>query len=77
MKNLNRYLKEKNSWRAIFNDAPLTLPADAQAIYEMLDCDMSPENICMDGEASPAFVRKQYQYLHSVMKELEDNYKIF
>lgn len=77
MKNLDKYIKQKNTWRAIFKDAPLTLPADAQAVYEMLECDMSPENICMDGEASPSFVRKQYQFLTAVMEELEANYKVF
>lgn len=75
MKYLNAYLKEKNSWRKMFGERPLTMPEDLVELLNMLECDMSPENLCMDGEASMRFIREQRAFLNAVYQDIEDNYE--
>jgi hypothetical protein len=36
-----------------------------------LACKLSPENLCCDGEASPAYVKQQYRKLTAQWKRLE------
>lgn len=76
MKNLKAYIDQKNIWGACFGSEPLTLPQDAARIRNSLEADLSPENLTCDGEASPAFVRKQYQFLTAALAELESAYAV-
>jgi hypothetical protein len=75
MKALNKYLKEKNAWRKLFGERDLTMPEDCVEILNMLDCDASPENLCMDGEASMRFIREQKAFLDAVRQDIEDNFE--
>jgi hypothetical protein len=75
MKALNKYLSQKNTWRKMFGERPLTMPEDLVEILNMLECDASPENLCMDGEASISFIRKQRAFLDAVYQDIEDNWE--
>jgi len=70
---LTTYLKQKNAFVGIFPDqtALTATRKDKQAILEAIECDLSPENLCCDGEASPKFVRKQSRMLHKARDEAE------
>ena len=71
---LSNYVKDKNRWSAIFGTAPLDLnnAEDRKTIADNIDCDLSPENLACDGEASVAHVRKQGRYLRQCAIQLLD-----
>ena len=45
--------------------------ANKTALMQHLECDLSPENLCCDGELSGPALRKKAQYLNAVKTELE------
>ncbi len=71
---LSNYVKDKNCWSALFGTAPLDLnnAEDRKTSAENIDCDLSPENLACDGEASVAHVRKQGRYLRQCAIQLLD-----
>jgi hypothetical protein len=73
MKNLNAYLDQKNSWNAIFGSPAMSLDTaqDRQRIAEMIDNELSPENLTCDGELSRSAVKQRYQQLTSAARELK------
>jgi len=72
MKNLSAYVQQKNAWNAIFGHKPLTLKeADAKKIAEMIDCDLSPENISCDGELSISKIRARRAQMDRVAAEFQ------
>jgi hypothetical protein len=56
---LEQYVENKNKWRAIFNQAPLSLlnSDHRQAIADSIDSEMSPENLTCDGELPRSVVQ--------------------
>ena len=74
MKNLTKYIDEKNHWSSFFNSTPITFPLSQKAVDSIardLDCALSPENLHCDGEAPMAYVRKKTKFLDRVQSELE------
>lgn len=73
MKNLTVYVENKNRWNAIFKQKPwdLSNPKDLQAIYESLDCDLSPENLTCDGELRGRALQTKAAHLKGAMAELK------
>ena len=75
MKDLIRYVQQKNTWYELFNKKPnyldLDKPADRQRIANMIDAELSPENLTCDGELPAAQVRQRHSYLTQVAKELQ------
>jgi hypothetical protein len=70
---LTNYIEQMNSWNSIFGTAPVNFPLDAesaQAIGSKLDGELSPENLHCDGEISHAQAMKKYNFLTSVLDEL-------
>ena len=70
---LTNYIEQMNSWNAIFGTGPVTFPLDAesaQKIGSKLDGELSPENLHCDGEISHAQAMKKYNFLTSVLDEL-------
>jgi hypothetical protein len=70
------YLEEMNFWRVkVQKLSPIRIGfltrADADAIYSRLEGDLSPENLCQDGEASPSYVRQRGAFLRAVEAELK------
>ena len=75
MQALKNYVEEKNTWQILFSGTKLLTLDTAtgrKAIAEQLDCDLSPENLACDGEASVAHVRKQGRYLRQCAIQLLD-----
>ena len=69
---LETYVEQKNRWRAIFNQKPLSLlnKQDRQAIANSIDSEMSPENLTCDGELRGAQVREKARLLTRCAEEL-------
>ena len=70
MKNLQKYLDQKNQWNAIFGSKPLVIGKDNQRIAEMIDGDLSPENLTCDGELPRSQVQARYRQLNAAAQEL-------
>lgn len=70
--NLEQYVASKNAWRAMFGQEELSLlrGEDRAAIADMIEGDLSPENLTCDGEADPAYVRKQHAFLVRCAQEM-------
>ncbi len=70
---LEVYVDQRNSWERLFRQPELSLlrPRDRQRIAEMIESDLSPENLCMDGEASPSYVHERRQFLNRCAAELQ------
>lgn len=76
---LANYISDKNRYRfksdiiAIpkANSHPDKLIAKAKKIFDMLDCDLSPENLHCDGEISNAEAKKKEKALLAAWKQLE------
>jgi len=70
---LSNYVEQLNSWNAIFNDASIEFPLtaeSAQKIGSKLDGELSPENLHCDGEISAREAQRKYNFLTSVVDEL-------
>ena len=70
MKNLQKYLDQKNQWNAIFGGKPMVIGQDNQRIAEMIDSDLSPENLTCDGELPRSQVNARYRELTGAAEEL-------
>jgi hypothetical protein len=70
---IERYVADKNNWNSLFGKNRLSLlnRADRQRIADMLDADLSPENLTCDGELPRAEVQKRYNFLTKAAKELK------
>ena len=73
MQNLKAYVDSRNAWAKIFNGAQLSLQsaADRQKIADMIDADLSPENLSCDGELTASQVRARFNNLMKVANELK------
>jgi hypothetical protein len=76
LKHLPQLLEEMNLFRTMADkDKPKReLPKTAEEcefFFEVLEGRLSPENLCCDGEASPAQVRNMSRYYNNCWKELE------
>lgn len=72
---LSKYVEQKNRWNAIFGKAELNVrnAADRQRIAEMIDCDLSPENLTCDGELRGPALRQRHAML---VKAAQDLYRL-
>jgi hypothetical protein len=72
MRSLRAYVDQKNAWNAIFKGRQLDIndPADRQRIADMIDSDLSPENLTCDGELSRSAVNAKYRQLQAAAREL-------
>ena len=69
---LEKYVENKNKWRAIFNQPALSLlnARDRQAIADGIDSEMSPENLTCDGELPRSVVQMKVRNLTRCAEEL-------
>ena len=69
---LEQYVAQKNQWRGLFGERPLSLlsATDRQRIAETIDSELSPENLTCDGELSGTQVRARQRTLMRVAQEL-------
>ena len=70
---IEQYVENKNRWRLIFTQKPLSLlnAQDRQKIADSLDSDLSPENLTCDGEVRGAQLQAKYRYLTRAAAELK------
>ncbi len=76
MKHLRNYVEGINRYAKIFGegqdiDVNNLNEEMAQMIFNKIDCDLSPENLCCDGEISAAQVRKKAQMLRGAAADLK------
>ena len=73
MKALEKFLKDKNHWNSFFKGPQYSLnsAAERQAVADMIDAALSPENLTCDGELPRAEVQKRYNFLTKAAKELK------
>lgn len=73
MSALTDYVEQHNKWNAIFGKPALSLAiaADRQRIADMIDGDLSPENLTCDGELSRTQVQKKYNRLTTAARQLK------
>ena len=75
MKALQAFVQQKNTWYELFNKKPnyldLDKPADRQRVANIIDAELSPENLTCDGELGVAQVRARRAALVAVAKELQ------
>ena len=72
MQALINYVEDKNKWNAIFGGTPLDVNSaeDRKKIADMIDGDLSPENLHCDGEISQAQAQRKYRTLSKVAEQL-------
>jgi hypothetical protein len=72
LKALENFLKQKNHWNSFFNGTQYTLntAAERQAVADMIDSCLSPENLTCDGELPRAEVNRRYKELMTAAKQL-------
>ena len=70
--NIESYVENKNRWRLIFTQKPLSLlnAQDRQTIANSIDSELSPENLTCDGELRGAQVQQKFRYLTRCAEEL-------
>ena len=73
MKELKAYVDLKNPWRGIFENKALSLASakDRQSIADMIDSDLSPENLACDGWRTRDMVIARRKQLTKVAKQLK------
>jgi hypothetical protein len=73
MKALENFIKQKNHWNSFFKGPQYSLnsAADRQAVADMIDNALSPENLTCDGELPRAEVQRRYKELVTVAKQLK------
>ena len=72
MKALEKFLKDKNHWNSFFKGPQYTLNSakDRQAVADMIDSALSPENLTCDGELPRAEVNRRYKELVNAARDL-------
>jgi hypothetical protein len=73
MKALEKFLKDKNHWNSFFKGPQYSLNSakDRQAVADMIDNALSPENLTCDGELPRAEVQRRYRELMTAAKQLK------
>lgn len=69
---IEQYVADKNRWAAIFKGPQLSLinAKDRQRVANMLDADLSPENLTCDGELDGFRIRAKAKFLNRAAEEL-------
>jgi hypothetical protein len=69
---IEQYVKQKNEWNSIFGKSALSLQntSDRQRIADMLESDLSPENLTCDGEIRGQAVIQKARFLNRAAEEL-------
>ena len=73
MKALENFLKQKNHWNSFFKGPQYSLnsAAERQAVADMIDAALSPENLTCDGELPRSEVQRRYRELMGAAKQLK------
>jgi hypothetical protein len=73
MKALQNFVAQKNHWNSFFKGTQYSLNTakDRQALANMIDSALSPENLTCDGELSRTEVNRRYKELITAAKQLK------
>ena len=73
MKALQNFVAQKNRWNSFFQGTQYSLNTakDRQALADMIDSALSPENLTCDGELSRTEVNRRYKELMTAAKQLK------
>ena len=73
-KYLTQYIEQKNFIRSLFNQSEIDpaniSPKEARELLDSLEGDLSPENLCCDGELRGAPLRAKTKMLTEAKKAL-------
>ncbi len=72
MKNLKKFLKEKNQYLRMLNQKPLDIDSNLKEIALIVDTAASPENLHCDGEIPYSEGIKKYKLLVECAKEIRE-----
>ena len=70
---LEKFVAQKNHWNSFFKGTQYSLNtrADRQALADMIDNALSPENLTCDGELSRTEVNRRYKELTTAARQLK------
>ena len=73
MKALQNFVAQKNHWNSFFNGTQYSLNTakDRQALADMIDSALSPENLTCDGELPRSEVNRRYKELMTAAPQLK------
>ena len=73
MQALQKFVAQKNHWNSFFKGTQYSLNTakDRQALADMIDSALSPENLTCDGELSRTEVNRRYKELITAAKQLK------
>ena len=73
MKALQNFVAQKNHWNSFFKGPQYTLNTakDRQSLADMIDNELSPENLTCDGELSRTEINRRYKELMTAAKQLK------
>lgn len=71
MKVLKQFVDNRNKFNSVFGIAPLVIGQHNQRIAEIIDGELSPENLTCDGELSRSQVQARYRELTKAAQELK------
>lgn len=70
---LEQFIAQKNHWNAFFKGTQyeISTARGRQAVADMIDSALSPENLTCDGELSRTEVNRRYRALTSAARQLK------
>ena len=75
MRNLEAYINKQNVWNAIFNKRQMDVnnltSRDIAELQDSLECDLSPENLCCDGELRGKALIQKTRWLQGALADLQ------
>jgi hypothetical protein len=75
MRNLEAYINKQNVWNAIFNKRQMDVnnltSRDIAELQDSLETDLSPENLCCDGELSGKALIQKTRWLQGALADLQ------
>jgi hypothetical protein len=73
MKSLNSYIERENTMARMFRQKEIALPLSQENVDKLVDrlsCQLSPENLCCDGELPMREVRARAKLYNGAYKDL-------
>lgn len=72
--NLNEFVVRTNNWRSMLGHAPLNLQvkSDRKILEDLIESELSPENLTCDGELPRSQVAARYSHFTRLLTQLKD-----
>ena len=72
MQALRKFIEQKNHWNSFFQGEQyeIATATGRQRVADMIDSDLSPENLSCDGELPRAEVNRRYRELTAAARDL-------